>query len=203
MNELLVGLGGTILGAVLTYFASVRLADREQRRRRDDEARDLVRRQGEMRVALTAALERNVALLRKLPDAFGKMNVPPSVDVVALEATTRHKYGLLDVRVCDAVDVAHGKLLGVQRAMDHLAETYAQGVASATSRTDASIDSRKALLADITDKHVPTALKSCDAALVALRGFGAKQVEPAKPPKPAGTTTAREAATEAPGHGGG
>jgi hypothetical protein len=165
---------GAIVGAVITYFCSVRLMDRERQNRREDEARDLARRQGEMRVALAAALDGNVALLRELPGLYGTVNVPPTVDLVVLDATSQAKYGLLDVPVCEAVDVARGKLAAIRRAMDHLAEAYGQGVASGTSRSDNSIESRKAMLADITGEHRSAAIARCEAALVALRGFGAK-----------------------------
>jgi hypothetical protein len=195
VTELLAAVVGAVVGAAIAYFCSVRLMERERRDRQEDDARDLARRQGEMRVALASALEGNVALLRELHDLYGKVNVPPTVDLVVLDATSQAKYGLLDVSVCEAVDVARGKLAAIRRAMDHLAVTYGQAVASSTSRSDASIESRKAMLADITGKHVPAALTSCEAALVALRGHGAKPVQLAKPAK---TASAGDVAGEAP-----
>jgi hypothetical protein len=191
---LLAAVLGAVVGAAITYFFAVRLAERGLHARREDEARDLARRQGEMRVALASALEANVALLRELPDLYGKVNVPPTVDPVVLDATSQHKYGLLDVPVCEAVDVARGKLAAVRRAMDHHVTTYGQAVANGSNWTNVSIDSRKALLDDITSKHVPAAITSCEAALVALRGHGAKPVQPAKPAK---TASAVDVAGEA------
>jgi len=187
VTELAAAVVGAAVGAAITYFCSVRLMDRERRGRQEDDARDVARRQGEMRVALASALEANVALLRELSDLYGKVNVPPTVDLVVLDATSQAKFGLLDVPMCEAVDVARGNLEAVRRAMDHLAASYGQAVAAGASRSDASITSRKAMLADITGKHVPAALASCDAALVALRGYGAKAAEPAKPAEAAET----------------
>jgi len=175
-----VGVAGTIfgaaLGAAITVCGALSVAARTRKEREECDARDLARRQGEMRVALASALEANIALLRELPDAYGTLNVPATVDLIVLDATSQAKYGLLDVPACERVDVARGKLAAVRRAMDHLAAAFGQAVAAGTSRSDNSINSRKAMLADITGKHVPEAIASCDAALVALRGYGAKQL---------------------------
>lgn len=196
MSELAIGLGGAIigaiLGAVLTYLASVRLADREQGRRRDDEARDLARRQGEMRVALAAALDANVRILDGVPPRIGPGNarMPVAVDLVILEATAQAKYGLLEVAACAEVDRARARLAAIPATDDHVRALLSQRVhftGVGRGEGPAQIARERDHAVRVLRELIGEARAACDEALVALRGRGAlpKPAEPAKPAKPA------------------
>lgn len=121
-------------------------------------------------VALASALDTNIRLLDGLPALFDTLNVPPTIDLAVLDATSTQKYGLLPIPLCEAVDVARGRLAAVRRAMDHLANAYVVGVGAGTSPSDQAISSRKAMLADITGTHIPVARSACEHAVAALRG---------------------------------
>lgn len=88
--------------------------DPDRRNRQEDDARDLARRQGEMRVALASALEANIALLCELPDLYGKVNVPPTVDWLCSKPRRSTSTACSTSPVCEAVDVARGKLAAVR-----------------------------------------------------------------------------------------
>lgn len=206
MTELIAALIGAVVGAAITYFAAVRLADRDRRLRGEDQARDLARRQGEMRVALASALDRNVAILDEIPGALGTGKdavVPQTVDLALLDATAEAKFAYLDeVSTCAAIDRARSRLAAVRHAMEHRATVWSLTslgiqVGSSASEMEAKREWSSRLLdglaRDVREKLIPSARVACDEALVALRGYGAKAVDPAKPTRQAKPGEATEA----------
>lgn len=93
-------------------------------------------RKRQLTATILAAMRRNVALLDQLEGEIGKLIPTYSMDVTVLEATSYHKYELLEIKECEAVDKARYQLLhlndqlGQIRAMAAIrpSEEYLKGI---------------------------------------------------------------------------